>query len=215
MRRGSITKQGSKLVRWAAIEAVQKLGTNAGWLVSNRARITERRGRNIATVAVARKLLTLVYYGLRDGTSAPSPRGSWRREQARTRPGARPFRRSDLRLRRQGRASDWSHPVAVVTLHAPHQRGRRDDRQPSLACSPELVDPWRTRPTPTAPNPEPQESNSPFSSPPRAACAGRRRRQGPTAATRSALTGRSLTPTPQPGAPKIVAEKRKERGQRP
>jgi hypothetical protein len=35
--------------------------------VSNRARIVERRGRNIATVAVARKLLTLVYYGLRDG----------------------------------------------------------------------------------------------------------------------------------------------------
>jgi transposase len=67
VRRGSITKQGSKLVRWAAIEAVQKLGTDAGWLVSNRARITERRGRNIATVAVARKLLTLVYYGLRDG----------------------------------------------------------------------------------------------------------------------------------------------------
>jgi hypothetical protein len=36
-------------------------------LVANRARITERRGRNVATVAVARKLLTLVYYGLRDG----------------------------------------------------------------------------------------------------------------------------------------------------
>jgi hypothetical protein len=35
--------------------------------VSTRARVAERRGRNIATVAVARKLLTLVYYGLRDG----------------------------------------------------------------------------------------------------------------------------------------------------
>ena len=35
--------------------------------MSDRARITERRGRNIATVATARKLLTLVYYGLRDG----------------------------------------------------------------------------------------------------------------------------------------------------
>ena len=41
---------------------------SAGWLVSSRARIAERRGRNVATVAVARKLLTLVYYGLRDGT---------------------------------------------------------------------------------------------------------------------------------------------------
>jgi len=30
-------------------------------------RIAERRGRNIAKAAAARKLLTLVYYGLRDG----------------------------------------------------------------------------------------------------------------------------------------------------
>jgi transposase len=40
---------------------------NAGWLTETRSRIGQRRGRNIATVAVARKLLTLVYYGLRDG----------------------------------------------------------------------------------------------------------------------------------------------------
>ena len=62
-----VAKQGSTLVRWAAIEAAQKLPAGAGWLVTNRARIAEHRGRNIATVAVARKLLTLVYYGLRDG----------------------------------------------------------------------------------------------------------------------------------------------------
>jgi transposase len=67
VRRGPITKQGCGLVRWAAIEAAQKIPASAGWLVSTRARLTERRGRNIATVAVARKLLTLVYYGLRDG----------------------------------------------------------------------------------------------------------------------------------------------------
>ena len=67
VHRGPITKQGSGLVRWAAVEAVQKIPASAGWLVCSRARITERRGRNIATVAVARKLLTLVYYGLRDG----------------------------------------------------------------------------------------------------------------------------------------------------
>src|SRR6266511_2050251 len=53
--------------RWAAVEAAQKIPASAGWLTSTRARIADRRGRNIATVAVARKLLTLVYYGLRDG----------------------------------------------------------------------------------------------------------------------------------------------------
>jgi transposase len=67
VHRGPITKQGPGLVRWAAVEAAQKIPASAGWLVSTRARIADRRGRNIATVAVARKLLTLVYYGLRDG----------------------------------------------------------------------------------------------------------------------------------------------------
>lgn len=66
VHRGPITKQGSALVRWAAVEAAQG-ARNAGWLEEARTRIAERRGRNIATVAVARKLLTLVYYGLRDG----------------------------------------------------------------------------------------------------------------------------------------------------
>jgi transposase len=66
VHRGPITKQGSALVRWAAVEAAQG-ACNAGWLTETRTRIAERRGRNVATVAVARKLLTLVYYGLRDG----------------------------------------------------------------------------------------------------------------------------------------------------
>lgn len=66
-RRGHITKQGSRLLRWALVEAAQKVPASAGWLVATRAGIRERRGRGIATVALARRLLTLVYYGLRDG----------------------------------------------------------------------------------------------------------------------------------------------------
>ena len=65
VRRGHITKQGSRLVRWAATEAVQRV--RRGPLAATRARIGERRGRGIGTVAAARQLLTLVYYGLRDG----------------------------------------------------------------------------------------------------------------------------------------------------
>lgn len=67
VHRGRVTKQGSPLLRWAAVEAVQKMPADAGWLVSAREHIAERRGRQIATVAVARKLLTLIFYGLRDG----------------------------------------------------------------------------------------------------------------------------------------------------
>jgi transposase len=69
VHRGSITKQGSKLVRWAAIEAVQRCPKNSPMRTSYD-RIVERRGgtgKNLAKVAAARKLLTLVYYGLRDG----------------------------------------------------------------------------------------------------------------------------------------------------
>jgi transposase len=66
IRRGSITKQGSRLLRWAAVEAVSKNhGHNK--IKNDYRRIAERRGRNIARVAAARKLLTLVFYGLRDG----------------------------------------------------------------------------------------------------------------------------------------------------
>jgi transposase len=66
VHRGSITKQGSRLVRWAAIEAVAKR-RGGPKLREDFHRIAERRGVSKARVAVARKLLTLVYYGLRDG----------------------------------------------------------------------------------------------------------------------------------------------------
>jgi transposase len=66
IHRGPITKQGSRLVRWAAIEAIQ-LTRSGTKLSADKARIIQQRGRNIGKVAAARKLLTLVYYGLRDG----------------------------------------------------------------------------------------------------------------------------------------------------
>jgi transposase len=61
-----ITKQGSKLVRWAAIEAVTGL-RGGPKLKADYERISATRGKYRARVAVASKLLTLVYYGLRDG----------------------------------------------------------------------------------------------------------------------------------------------------
>jgi hypothetical protein len=66
VRRGHITKQGSNLVRWAAVEAIQRQPDTTK-TARDRHRIQARRGRNIAKIAAARKLLTLVYYGLRDG----------------------------------------------------------------------------------------------------------------------------------------------------
>lgn len=66
VRRGRITKQGSRLVRWAAVEAAMR-PRSYSWLKSDYHRIATRRGKKIAAVAVGRKILTLVFYGLRDG----------------------------------------------------------------------------------------------------------------------------------------------------
>jgi transposase len=65
VHRGRITKQGSPLVRWAAVESVQTLsGTSAvGQL---RDRVAARRGHNIGVVAAARRQLELVFFALRD-----------------------------------------------------------------------------------------------------------------------------------------------------
>ena len=57
VRRGHITKQGSKLVRWAAVEAIQRHPTTSK-IALDRTRIESRRGKNIAKIAAARKLLT-------------------------------------------------------------------------------------------------------------------------------------------------------------
>ena len=68
VHRGTITKQGSPLVRWAAIEAVGNYRAKGNEkLRADYKRIAEHAGKYKARVAVARKLLTLVFYALRDG----------------------------------------------------------------------------------------------------------------------------------------------------
>ncbi len=67
VHRGRITKQGSRLVRWAAVEAVQRVGKHTR-IGAYRDRVADRRGRNIGVVAAARELVECVYYALRDGT---------------------------------------------------------------------------------------------------------------------------------------------------
>jgi transposase len=60
VHRGRITKMGSTLVRWAAVEAVQRVPASTG----------------LGLVAAARELTELVFYGLRDGhiRRLPTPR---------------------------------------------------------------------------------------------------------------------------------------------
>jgi transposase len=69
VHRGPITKQGSRLVRWAAVEAVQR--SRAGTPMRRTyEQIVARRGaraKHVAKVAAARELLGCVFYALRDG----------------------------------------------------------------------------------------------------------------------------------------------------
>jgi transposase len=65
-RRGRISKQGSRLVRATLIEGISRYH-GGSVLDAHYRQIAKRRGRNKARVALARKVLTLVYYGLRDG----------------------------------------------------------------------------------------------------------------------------------------------------
>ncbi len=60
VHRGRITKQGSRLVRWAVVESVQILPktTPAGQF---RERVAARRGHNIGVVAAARRQLEYAY----------------------------------------------------------------------------------------------------------------------------------------------------------
>jgi transposase len=66
-RLGHISRLGSSTLRWALVEAAQHTQRGGGPLRESFERIAKRRGRQVAKVAIARKMLTLCYYGLRDG----------------------------------------------------------------------------------------------------------------------------------------------------
>jgi transposase len=78
VRRGHVSKEGCALVRWAAVEAIQR--ACEPMVAKVKTDIVARRGRearNIAKVAAGRKMLEVVFYVLRDGqarclTAAPT-----------------------------------------------------------------------------------------------------------------------------------------------
>jgi transposase len=67
-RYGHVSKQGSRLLRWPAVEGCQR--AREPYLAGKRCDITARRGKraqHIATVATARHMMKVVYYTMRDG----------------------------------------------------------------------------------------------------------------------------------------------------
>ena len=70
--RGGISKQGSRWLRWILVQAAIKLVRRDERLGNFYTRVRKRRGRNVARVAVARKLAGICWVRLR----------RWQREQA-------------------------------------------------------------------------------------------------------------------------------------
>ena len=66
VHRGRITKQGSRLVRWAAVESIKRVNSHSK-VGALRDRVADRRGANIGAVAAARQQVEYVFYALRDG----------------------------------------------------------------------------------------------------------------------------------------------------
>ena len=62
IRSGRITKEGNRLLRWvlvlAATQAVRRPGPLRAWFHA----VKQRRGRNVARVALARRLVEIVYH---------------------------------------------------------------------------------------------------------------------------------------------------------
>lgn len=68
VHRGRITKQGSRLVHWAAVKSVKSVKRLGPTHVvgAYKKQVADRRGKNIGTVAAARKQTEFVFYALRD-----------------------------------------------------------------------------------------------------------------------------------------------------
>jgi len=65
IRHGHISKQGSAWVRWTLVEAAQVARARPPF-TRTYAQIAQRRGKHIATVAIARKLLARCFYVLKE-----------------------------------------------------------------------------------------------------------------------------------------------------
>src|SRR6266480_5418131 len=73
VRHGHISKQGSAWLRWVMNQAAQTAKRSPEFAVTYAA-IAKRRGKKIATIAIARKLLTRAYHLLAGAQAAQAPR---------------------------------------------------------------------------------------------------------------------------------------------
>ena len=79
---GPITKAGSSQVRWLLIQGAQRVGSHPGPLGAFFRKLAKRKNRNVAVVAVARKMVTIGWHMLKNKEPyryavRGQPRTSW------------------------------------------------------------------------------------------------------------------------------------------
>jgi transposase len=77
---GHITKQGSSSLRWIMVEATLTASRYSPRLASFYRRVCWRRGKSTARVALARKMLSIIYYMLKRGQVYQEDRGEYRED---------------------------------------------------------------------------------------------------------------------------------------
>jgi transposase len=159
-RHGRISKQGPGEARHVLIEAAWHAARTTGPLRVFHERVAARRGRNIATVAVARKLVVIAWHMLNRGEDYAFARPSLVREK---------LRRLELMTgaeRRKGKRN----PVRVFATREQHRLDKELAAQAELAYR-RLVQDWR-----------PAINKGTGAAPGRASCgpsSGQAARQGP------------------------------------
>ena len=131
-RHGRISKQGPGEARHVLVEAAWHAARTTGPLRAFHERIAVRRGRNIATVAVARKLVVIAWHMLSRGEDYAFARPSLTRQK---------LRRLELMTgaeRRQGKRN----PVRVFASTEQHRLERELAAQAELAYR-RLVQDWQ------------------------------------------------------------------------
>jgi transposase len=117
---GRITKQGNSHARWLLVQAAQHVAEHAGPLGVFFRKLAKRKNRNVAVVAVARKLVTIAWHMLR------------RNEPYRyAQPAATESKLSRLRVRATGKRRRGGLPKGQPRP-ANYGTGQRTRRSPSL-----------------------------------------------------------------------------------
>jgi transposase len=94
---GRITKQGRSSARWLAVEAAQTLSQMSSPLAASYHRIKRKSGHNVAVVALARKIVVLVWHMLRNQEPYRyAPVARTRQKLRRVTPGSRPAKRGQM-----------------------------------------------------------------------------------------------------------------------